>query len=271
MSETSSVVSSATELLAAAEDAPHGLPPHDVAPHDVAPHDVAPHDVAPHDVAPHDVAPHDVATHDNLAWVWREVRKRVFLKIPFSRPVAEALEKVVPIALDGDSFVCGLPIAYYSLSTYLAAGNVHNAIENILESAAKHRIRFDLIEGILMSDWLEVKARRNSAHDAVIAIAEQKVDAQHYEAILNQIVSEIRQRITATPERMYPQVRAALLLEIVPLLADTADMLFPDRHTHEARRAMTRAIDRVAIYLDIPALNIAIETERYFKEHTHQK
>lgn len=237
MSETSSVVFSATEPL----------------------------------VSNHDSPPHDSPPHDNLAWVWREVRKRVFLKIPFSRPVAEALEKVVPITLDGDSLVCGLPTAYYSLSTHLAAGDVHNSIENILEVAAKHRIRFDLIEGILMSDWLEVKARRNSAHDAVIAIAEKQVDAQHYEAILNQIVSEIRQRISATPERMYPQVRAALMLEIVPLLADTADMLFTDRHAHEARRAMTRAIDRVAIYLDIPALNIAIEIERYFKEHTHRK
>ncbi|MBI0385572.1 hypothetical protein JBE27_57210, partial [Streptomyces albiflaviniger] len=55
------------------------------------------------------------------------------------------------------------------------------------------------------------------------------------------------------------------------LLADTADMLFPDRHAHEARRAMTRAIDRVAIFLDIPPLNIAIEIERYFKECTHRK
>ena len=213
----------------------------------------------------------ELARPNNLSWVWREVRKRVFLKIPFSRPVAEALEKVVPIAMDGDTLVCGLPTSYYSLSTYLAAGEVRNAIENILEGAAKARIRFELIEGILLSDWHEVKARRSSAHDAVIAIAEQKVDARHYEAILNQVVSEIRQRITATPERMYPQVRAALMLEIVPLLADTADMLFPNRHTHEARRAMTRAIDRIAIYIDIPALNIAIEVERYFKEHTHQK
>lgn len=208
---------------------------------------------------------------NDLNWVWREVRKRVFLKLPFSRPVAEALEKVVPITIDGDSLVCGLPSVHYPLSVYLASGEVRNTVESILEVAARQRIRFDLIEGTSIDDWLAVKSRRDSAHNAVIAIAEKNVDFHNYEAILAQIVSEIRQRVTATPERMFPQVRAALMLEIVPQLADTVDMLFPDRHTHEARRAMTRTIDRVAVFIDIPALTIAIEIERYFREHAHQK
>ncbi len=206
----------------------------------------------------------EVKSPNDLTWVWREVRKRVFLKLAFSRPVAEALERVVPIAMEGDSFVCGLAPHEYARSKYLETGQVRNTIESILQSAAKHRILFDLIEGTTMDDWLQVKERRNRSHDAVVALAEKTYDLHNYEAVLNQVVTEIRQRVTSTPDRMFPQVRAELMLQIVPLLADTADMLFPDRHAHNARRAMTRALDRVAICLDIPPLTIAIEIERYF-------
>ncbi len=201
----------------------------------------------------------------DLGWVWREVRKRVFIKLPFSRPVAEALEAVVPILLEGDTFVCGLPTIQYPMSSYLNATQVRNTIETILQGASGQRIRFELIEGTTIEDWNEIKERRAKAHEAVIAMAEQHIETHHYEAVLNQVVGEIRQRITSTTDRIYPQVRMQAMFEIVPLLSDTADMLFPDRDAHDARRAMARAIDRIANFLDMPPLTLALEVERYYR------
>ncbi len=207
----------------------------------------------------------------DLGWVWREVRKRVFIKLPFSRPIAEALEAVVPITIDGDTFVCGMTTVQYPLSGYLNAEHVRKTIESILQQAGGQRIRFELIEGTTLEDWNEIKARRAGAHEAVIALAEQHLELHHYEAILNQVVAEIRQRITATPDRIYPQVRVQAMFDVVPLLSDTADMLFPDRDTHDARRAMARAIDRVANYLDIPPLTLAMEIERYYRANARPR
>lgn len=207
----------------------------------------------------------------DLGWVWREVRKRVFIKLPFSRPIAEALEAVVPITIDGDTFVCGMTTVQYPLSGYLNAEHVRKTIESILQQAGGQRIRFELIEGTTLEDWNEIKARRTGAHEAVIALAEQHLELHHYEAILNQVVAEIRQRITATPDRIYPQVRVQAMFDVVPLLSDTADMLFPDRDTHDARRAMARAIDRVANYLDLPPLTLAMEIERYYRANARPR
>lgn len=204
----------------------------------------------------------------DLRWVWLEVRKRVFIKLPFSRPVAEAMEAAVPIALEDDTFVCGLSTPNFPLSGHLSGDNVRNTINGILRQAAGRDIKFEVIEGTTVADWREIKSRRSRAQEAVIAMAEHKVGLHQYEDVLNQIVGEIRGRVTGTRDRLFPQVRAGLLLDVVPLLSDAADMLFSDREAHDARRAMARTIDRVAAFLDVAPLVLALEIERYHRAQT---
>jgi hypothetical protein len=201
------------------------------------------------------------ATMD-LNWVWREVRKRVFIKLPFSLGVADAMEAVVPITLDDNTFVCGLAPRDFPLSGHLHADQVRNTIENILRQASRRSIRFELIEGTSRSDWDAIKERQQRAHAAVVAIAEKKMDEHHFEDVLVQIVGELRARITAYRDRTLPQVRAELLLQIVPQLADAEEMLFAEQESHDRRRMMARAIDRVASFLEVPPLTLALEIER---------
>ncbi len=204
----------------------------------------------------------------DLRWVWLEVRKRVFIKLPFSRPVAEAMEAVVPIAMEDNMFVCGLSTQNFALSGHLSGENVRNTIKGILRQAAGREIQFEVIEGTTLADWREIRSRRNRAQEAVIAMAEHKVGVHQYEDVLNQIVGEIRSRVTGTRDRLFPQVRAGLVLDVVPLLSDAADMLFSDRDAHDARRAMARTIDRVAAFLEIQPLALAVEIERYHRAQT---
>jgi hypothetical protein len=204
----------------------------------------------------------------DLKYVWTEVRKRVFIKLPFSLPVAEAMESVVPITLDEDTFVCGLPQQKFPLSGLLLSAQVRNTIESILQQAASgKRIQFQVIEGTTLEDWNLIKERQQRAQEAMIAMGEQNVGVQHFEDVLNQIVGEIRHRVTGTRDRNYPQIRARLVHDIVPLIADTAEMLFADQETHEARRAMARTIDRIAGFLEIPPISLALEIERYQRSH----
>ncbi len=207
----------------------------------------------------------------DLPYVWREVRKRVFTKLPFSLTVAETLEAVVPITLDGDHFVVGLDPEHASMAANLAGGQVKNTIENILRQAAGRPITFELIEGTTSADWQSVVHRRDKAHEAVIAMASKNVEAHHFEDVLNQIVGEIRARVAQVHERMLPQVRASLLLDIVPSLADAEEMLFNDSHSREGRRAMSRATDRIATFLEVPPLTLALEIERYRRAQKESK
>lgn len=215
---------------------------------------------------PHDSPGADGASGGDLRWVWREVRKRVFIKLPFSLGVAEALQATVPIVLDESNFVVGLSSRDYPLSANLLSENVRNTIEGILRQASRQYIHFEVIEGTTIEEWNEVKRRRARAQEAVIAMSEKKGEEHHYEDLLNQIIGEIRQRITATRDRALPPVRASLILDIVPSLGDASEMLFHDPDTHEARRIMARAMDRVAGFLDVPVIQLALEVERYRRE-----
>lgn len=199
----------------------------------------------------------------DVGWVWLEVRKRVFIKLPFSQGVAEAMEQIVPISLDGDIFVCGLTSENFPLSGLLNADQVRNTIENILRAAAKRPIHFEVIEGTTSSDWQEIKERRDKARDAMVAMAEKRVEEHHFEDVIIQIIAELRKRVTGTPDRVLPQVRARLLLAVLPSLADAEDMLFRGEETHEARRTMARALERVSTFLEVPPYVLALEVERY--------
>ena len=218
----------------------------------------------PLDDMPHDS--HDGASGNDLRWVWREVRKRVFIKLPFSLGVAEALQATVPIVLEESNFVVGLSSRDFPLSANLLSENVRNTIEGILRQASRQYIHFEVIEGTTIEEWNEVKRRRARAQEAVIAMSEKKGEEHHYEDLLNQIIGEIRQRITATRDRALPPVRASLILDVVPSLGDAAEMLFHDPDSHEARRIMARAMDRVAGFLDVPVIQLALEVERYRRE-----
>jgi hypothetical protein len=203
----------------------------------------------------------------DLAWVWREVRKRVFIKLSYSIGMADAMEAAVPITLEKNHFVVGLKQADYHLAHNLTALEARNTIENILRAAAGHPITFEVIEGVTLHEWEAIRDRRARAQDAFVALAGRDAADQHFEAVLTQITGEIRHRVSALQDRALPRVRARLLLEIVSGLADAEEMLFDDVDTREAKKAMGRVVDRIASFLEVPPMTLALEIERYRREH----
>lgn len=210
------------------------------------------------------------AAGTDLNWVWQQVCKRIATKIPLSLPVSEALQSAVPIHLEDDLFVCGLPPSDFVLANSLTPSQVRKTIENILSDAARRRIRFELIEGTTLADWQALQQQQELAHSAIIAIAERKFEDHHYSDVLNQIVSEIRKQITSTPDRTFPSVRAQLLLSIIPQLADIEEMLFAEQSSRARHRSISRAIERIASLLEIESITIALELERHLRQTRQQ-
>jgi len=206
-----------------------------------------------------------------LVSVWKEVRKRVFIKLPFSLAVADAMEAAVPIVFESDTFVLGYTARDFPLSNALVPDQVKNTIEGILRQAARRHVRLEVIEGTTLDEWEDIKERRRLAQEAVIAMAEREFSEQQVEDVLNQVISEIRHRISAQRDRSLPHVRAQLMLDIIPSFSDAIEMLFPDLETHDARRSVGRALDRISSFLDVPPINFAVEVERYRREHRGQR
>lgn len=207
------------------------------------------------------------ATPPDLNWVWREVRKRVFQKLDYVLVVADAMAAAIPVVFDGDNFVVGFEPKHYNLAHSLTSEVVKNTIENILRQASGRPIHFEVMEGTTLGDWEEIKRRRDKAHAAVIAMAEQKAEAHHFEDVMNQIVGEVRHHITQIHDRMLPQVRAGLVLDVASSLADAEEALFAEADTREGKRAMSRVIDRISTFLEVPPLTLAIEVERFRRTH----
>jgi hypothetical protein len=214
--------------------------------------------------APNLSATSDLTTGVDLNWVWREVRKRVFIQgLDFSRDIGDALASAIPIVLDGNSFVVGFEPRNFPLAPALNGTAVKNTIEKILEQAAGKRINFEVIEGTLLSDWEHIKLRRDKAQSAIIAMATSQAETHHFEDVMSQIVGEVRQRVSQIHDRAQPVVRAALILDVAATLADAEDMLFNEAETREGKRVMSRIVDRIATFLDVPSITLAIEIERY--------
>lgn len=207
----------------------------------------------------------------DLDWVWKEVRKRVFIKVDYNASVYDAMEAAVPIVLDGDLFVVGLSARDFTMARSLNAGAVHNTIENILRQAAGRPIKFDVIEGTTMADWQHVQERRVKAEEALTELATHGPRDHHLEDLLNQIVGEIRHQVSQVHDRMLPVARAALILDVAASLADAQDMLFPEVETRETKRAMSRVIDRVSNFIEVPSLTLAIEVERNRRAHQAER
>jgi hypothetical protein len=203
----------------------------------------------------------------DLNWVWREVRKRVVLKLGYKLVVADALAAAIPVVLDNDNFVVGFSAQHYSLAHSLTSEVVKNTIENILRQAAGRPIHFEVMEGTTLADWEDIKRRRDKAHAAVIAMAEQKAEAHHFEDVINQIVGEVRHHVSHIHDRMLPQVRAGLVLDVAASLADAEEALFAEADTRDGKRAMSRVIDRISTFLEVPPLTLALEVERSRRSH----
>ena len=200
----------------------------------------------------------------DLNWVWREVRKRVFIKMPFSLPVADAMAEATPIVMDGDNFIVGMEPRHISMAPALSSGVAKNTIETFCAARLVGRFTSRPSKARTIADWNKIKESREKAQAAVIAMAERKVGEHHVEDVMNQIVSEIRQQITQVSDRVLPQVRAGLLLEVAESLSDAQEMLFEDAaETHTGRRAMARVIDRVSHFLDVEPMALALEIERH--------
>jgi hypothetical protein len=203
----------------------------------------------------------------DLDWVWKEVRKRVFIKLEYNASVYDAMEAAVPIVLEGDLFVVGLSLRDFPMARSLNAGAVHNTIENILRQAAGRPIRFDVIEGTTLADWHHVLERRIKAEQALTELATQGPRDHHLDDLLNQIVGEIRHQVSQVHDRTLPMSKASLVLDVAASLADAQDMLFPEAETRETKRAMSRVIDRVSNFIEVPPLTLAIEVERNRRAH----
>jgi hypothetical protein len=179
-----------------------------------------------------------------------------------SRSFWEALEQAVAITIEDDTLIIGLRPEIFNLAGHLNVSEHRNAVEQAAGSILGRRVSLRIIEGDTMADWLNRKARdaRVAAHrEATYERRDQQMaEAQSWDSLYDYVA----RAYSGTPLRSLPQSRARYTTEMVYVIAEAMDQLYPERPDENTERLLARVIDRVATNVELPSTLVAMEIER---------
>src|SRR5262249_49738088 len=118
------------------------------------------------------------------------------------------------------------------------------------------------IEGETLEDWIFTKKRDErvaALKSANYAEKDRKEDeSQSWDSLLDQIAKSF----SATQSRSLPQTKARFLTEMLYLVTDAMETLYPDDRDDFTERQMARVLEKVAGCTDVPAPVVSLEIDR---------
>lgn len=174
----------------------------------------------------------------------------------------QAMEKATGIAVEGNTFIIGLASNIFNLAGHLTVSEHRNAIETALSQLLGRPIKARIIEGTTLEDWIQTK----KCDERVAAMREttyerrerQEAAAQSWDTVYEYVA----RAYSATPLRQLPQSKARFLMEMVHVICDAMDHLYPQNPDETTERLLARVIDRVATSAEVSPTVVALELER---------
>jgi hypothetical protein len=195
------------------------------------------------------------------AQLWTRTANAVKLRVNH-RSFWEAVEKAVGVTVDGETFVAGLDAYDMNHASHMQTTEHKRAIEEVLREIAGTPLKFRLIEGTSIEDWeitkqsdMRVAAMRETTYKRE---DRDRVENSSWEALLEYV----NRTYQSTPRRQLPQVRARYLTDMLYVLCDAMDTLYPDDPDENTERLLGRVIERVANVVEVPPTMVALELDR---------
>lgn len=197
-----------------------------------------------------------------LAEAWSETLPQIMDRVT-GVGVWTALKTSVPVALEEDSLVLGIPSNDSELIGHLKLPQVRNAVESLMSKKLDLRVNLIVINGITEADWETEKRRqveRRKLQEQALARQKAEVAAgRSWETVYEQL-----SRANATlANRSLPQVRARYFNEAVEIVAQA--LLETPINDDLAERNYARCLERIAQYTELPSTFVALKIlERSF-------
>ena len=183
-----------------------------------------------------------------------------------NRSFWEALEMTVPITIEDDTLIIGMTSENFNRAGYIQQAANQNMILKTVKEVFNRALQMKIIDGQDIKDWDDAKEREKrlsmmrqaqapSAH-APIAPA----DASSWDALMDSLARLYSQ----TPIKTSPQGKARYANEAIYLVVEAMDKLYPASPDDTTERSLTRAVDKIAGYTDMPASVVAFEVERLY-------
>ncbi len=179
-----------------------------------------------------------------------------------NRSFWEALEQAVPITVEDDTLVVGLNARQFNLAGHLTSADHKNAVEKVASQVAGRRLSLRVIEGDTLDDWNTTKkreARVATLRDATYERRDKEDAASQSWEALNDYIARA---YSSMQLRSLPQVKARYLTDMLYVIADAMDQLYPEQPDETTERHLARTLEKVANATEVPATQIALEVER---------
>lgn len=193
--------------------------------------------------------------------VWAKIKQEALAKLEFNLVLADALNAVVPVTVDGNLLVLGFAQGGMHHAGILQGPDKKNLIERVLRQESGAPMTHQFIDGTTLQDWEFVKARQQRASAHTEAGFSERKQQSSASASVDELIQELHRRYNAVEGRGFPQMKAKWLLDLIPSLVNLEEKLKGNDELFY--RQYARVIDKVASLLDIPAVVIALELEKY--------
>jgi predicted GIY-YIG superfamily endonuclease len=192
----------------------------------------------------------------NLDPMWKYVTDQVKAKISMPA-VWRAMEAAKPLTLNGDELILGFEAAEMHQSGLLLDHRHKNVIEQIIEAATRRRLKLRIITGQTLEDWemayqAEIEGARlqQQTKEQFLKTAEA---GQTWDAVSEHLV----RRLSATQNRGLASVQGRFLEEVVSTYVEAYGRLMPPAPAEQDERNYSRALERMAERIGVPAPLIA--------------
>jgi hypothetical protein len=179
-----------------------------------------------------------------------------------NRSLWETLEKTVGITIEDGIFIVGLEARVYNEAGNLTTAEHKNAIEVAASQIAGQPLRIRVIEGETPADWVATKKR----DERVAAMRETTYERRDKESAESQswdaLYDYAARSYSSLQMRQLPQSKARYLTDMLYVLSDAMNQLYPEQPDEHTQRLLARVIDKVAGSAEVPATLVALELER---------
>ncbi|MDQ2687230.1 MAG: hypothetical protein M3Y28_05110 [Armatimonadota bacterium] len=221
-----------------------------------------------------------------LAEIWARTFDRVRREVDVPT-VWLAIQSVTPLAIDGNFFVASLPSDQQFLRINLENAEASGAIEEALREVTGRILAFRLIRGQTLADWERERppdaTRPDAAYHGGIT---QTSPFEHRTSpptrpaerphpsrepspspSWDKLNERLSQGYKTAPYNKYPHGQARYLMQCIPILSDTMDVLMPPpgqpRDEHQ-ERSLAKTLDRLgSIMGNLDPIFIALELLRF--------
>ena len=176
----------------------------------------------------------------------------------------EALEKAVPILIDGDTLALGYAPVNMKHGGYIKSPANQGVVRRAIEAAAGRRLTVEIIEGETPEAWERYKERKQAREENTEGAT--RVNIQHKDTLegWQELGRQIRDLYFEIGGREQPLNHARFLIKAIPLIHKTEQEmrdLDDNEELHEVE--LNKAFDRIASLCQIPGGLVALEYLRY--------